>query len=155
MTQNSVTLRPVCASDEDFLFRVFKNVHEQTFAMVEMPEEQKHELLRMQFVAQREQYRQQFPNADFDLILYGGTKIGNLYALRGPERFVLIDIALLPEYRNKGVGTDLVQSLINEADASQKSLDAHVRRDNPAWRLWQRLGFEKAEDDGVYLQIRR
>jgi ribosomal protein S18 acetylase RimI-like enzyme len=142
MTQNSVTLRPVCASDEDFLFRVFKSVHEQTFAMVEMPEEQKHELLRMQFVAQREQYRQQFPNADFDLILYGGTKIGNLYALRGPERFVLIDIALLPEYRNKGVGTG-------------KSLDAHVQKDNPAWRLWQRLGFEKAEDDGVYLRIRR
>lgn len=154
MTQAAVTLRPVSASDEGFLFRVFKGVHEQTFAPLDLPAEQKDELLRMQFVAQQGQYRQQYPNADFDLILYESTEIGSLYALRGPDRFVLIDIALLPEYRNGGIGANLVQSLIAEAHASRKSLDAHVQRDNPAWRLWQRLGFEQAGDDGVYLRIR-
>jgi len=148
-----VTLRAVVVGDEEFLLRVFSSVHEQTFAMLDMPAEQINELLRMQFLAQQGQYRQQFPTADFDVVLLEGTAIGSMYAIRGPDEFVLIDIALLPEHRNDGIGAELVRALIDVARESAQPLQAHVRSDNPAWRLWQRLGFQEVADDGVYLQI--
>lgn len=151
--QEPVTLRPVCAADEAFLFRVFRSVHKQTFAVLELSDEQKTELLRMQFTAQQEQYRIQYPRADFDLVLCDGVPVGSMYALRGPDEFVLIDIALLPEHRNSGIGKELVTTLIRQAKNEKKAVTAHVRCDNPAWRLWQRLGFEAVGDDGVYLQI--
>ena len=107
----------------------------------------------MQFLAQQGQYRQQFPTADFDVVMLEGTAIGSMYAIRGPDEFVLIDIALLPEHRNDGIGAELVRALIDVARESAQPLQAHVRSDNPAWRLWQRLGFQEVADDGVYLQI--
>ena len=149
----SITLRPVNADDEGFLFGLYRSVHEQTFASLNVPEEQKTSLLRMQFNAQRQQYRSQYPGADFDLVLCDGVSAGCMSALRGPDEFVLIDIALLPEYRNGGIGKELVAKLIRHAQDEKKTLTAHVRSDNPAWRLWQRLGFEAVSDDDVYLRI--
>ena len=151
--RESVTLRPVCSGDEAFVFDLFRGAHEQTFASLDMPEEE-NELLRMQFIAQQSQYRGQYPDAHFDLVLKDEVAIGTLYAMRGPEEFVLIDIMLLAKHRNAGIGAKLVKKLIREANAARKPLQAHVLKTNPAWRLWRRLGFEIVADDGVYLQIR-
>jgi ribosomal protein S18 acetylase RimI-like enzyme len=152
--RDTVTLRPIGREDEPFLFNVFTSVHGPTLAMADLPEEQVKGLLRMQFTAQHSQYQSQYPSADFDIVLVEGAAAGCLYALRGPEDFVLIDISLLPDYRNSGIGTSLVADLINQAKHEKRPLTAHVRKDNPAWRLWQKLGFEAVGDDGVFLQIR-
>ncbi len=141
------------AGDEEFLFHVFTSVYDATIASLEIPAEQKTELLRMQFTAQKTQYRSQFPMADFDLVLSNDKPIGSLFALRGPEKFVLIDISLLPEHRNCGIGGRLVTSLIQQANDARKPLQAHVLKNNPAWHLWQRLGFEEVDEDGMYLKI--
>jgi ribosomal protein S18 acetylase RimI-like enzyme len=151
--QESITLRPICEGDEEFLFGLFRSVHGQTFAMTNLGEEQLTGILRMQFDAQQQQYRNRYAGADVDLVLRDGVPAGCMYAMRGPEEFVLIDIALLPEHRNAGIGTALVTDLINHARNYKKPLTAHVRKDNPAWRLWQKLGFEKVGGDDVYLQI--
>lgn len=152
--RDSVTLRPVCSDDEAFVFDLFRSAHKQTFASLDMPEEEENELLRMQFIAQQSQYRGQYPDAHFDLVLKDEVAIGTMYAMRGPEKFVLIDIMLLAEHRNAGIGARLVKKLIREANAAKKALQAHVLKTNPACRLWRRLGFEIVADDGVYLQIR-
>jgi ribosomal protein S18 acetylase RimI-like enzyme len=149
----SVTLRPVCSDDESFLLNLYRSVHEQTFSSLDMSVEQKTELLRMQFNAQQTQYRSQFPIAKFDVILSNEKPIGSLFTLRGPEEFVLIDISLLPEHRNGGIGGRLVTSLIQQANDARKPLQAHVLKNNPAWHLWQRLGFEEVDEDGMYLKI--
>ena len=154
MMRESVTLRPVCSNDEAFVLDLFRSAHKQTFASLDMPEEEENELLRMQFIAQQSQYRDQYPDAHFDLVLKDEVAIGTMYAMRGPEKFVLIDIMLLVEHRNAGIGAELVKKLIREANAAKKALQAHVLKTNPAWRLWRRLGFEIVADDGVYLQIR-
>jgi ribosomal protein S18 acetylase RimI-like enzyme len=151
--RESVTLRPVCSNDEAFVLDLFRSAHKHTFASLDMPEEE-NELLRMQFKAQQSQYRSQYPDARFDLVLKDEVAIGTLYAMRGPEKFVLIDIMLLAEHRNAGIGAKLVKKLIREANAAKKALQAHVLKTNPACRLWRRLGFEIVADDGVYLQIR-
>ena len=146
-------MRPTCAADEAFLFRLFCSAQEDKFDSLRLPPDEKEHLLRMEFTAQCRQYCSQYPNADFDLVMNNGIPVGNFYAQYAPDEFVLIDISLLPEHRNSGIGTQLVRDLIAEANAVGRPLHAHVLKQNPAWRLWQRLGFRQVGDDGVYLKI--
>jgi ribosomal protein S18 acetylase RimI-like enzyme len=66
----------------------------------------------------------------------------------------IVDIALLPEQRGKGIGTALLRDLLAEADGTGKRVTIHVERLNPALRLYERLGFRVAEE-GVYLFLER
>ena len=59
-----------------------------------------------------------------------------------------MDIALLPEYRGRGIGTALLEELLVEADATGRRVTIHVERFNPARRLYERLGFVEAGDPG-------
>ena len=151
--QNSITLQAVTAEDKPFLFELFCIDRERQMLPLDLPVEQKNQLLQMQCDARDRQYHQQYPEADFDLILNNAEPVGSLFAQRGPDQFALIDIVLLPEHRNSGIATELVGDLIEAASKESKPLHAHVLRDNPAWRLWQRLGFRVVGDDGVYRRI--
>ena len=142
--RRSVSLRPVSSDDSEFLFRVFRLSHG-----AELDEQ----LCRLQFQARDNQYRTQYPSADYDVIMDGNEAIGYVYALRGPDAFALVDIALLPESQGTGIGSQLVGELIELAHAVKKPLRAHVLKHSPAWRLWQRLGFRQVSDDGIYLGI--
>jgi ribosomal protein S18 acetylase RimI-like enzyme len=148
-----VTRRPVCDADQEFLFGVFCSAQSEKFESLGLSPDQQEQLLRMQFQAQRRSYSSQYPRGDFDVVLINGVPAGNLYTQRGPDKYVLIDITLWPQYRNNGVGAELVRELIQEASAAGKAVNAHVLRDSPAWRLWQRLGFREVADDGVYLRL--
>jgi ribosomal protein S18 acetylase RimI-like enzyme len=66
-----------------------------------------------------------------------------------------MDIALLPEFRNRGFGSALLGSLIAEADAAGVKVSIHVEIFNPARELYQRLGFRQAAERGVYLLLER
>ena len=148
-----IALRSIDDNDESLLFRVFCSVREDRFAALGLPAPQLEQLLSGQFKTQQSQYRSEFPAANFDLVVLDGKPIGNLYALHGPDAFFLIDVALLPQNRNSGIGAYLVRQLIAEARQASQPLRAQVLKGNPAWRLWQRLGFREVSDDGVYLGI--
>jgi ribosomal protein S18 acetylase RimI-like enzyme len=63
----------------------------------------------------------------------------------------VIDIALLPEFRRRGIGTALLRALLEEGAARDLPVRIHVERLNPALALYERLGFRLLEDRGVYL----
>jgi ribosomal protein S18 acetylase RimI-like enzyme len=116
---------------------------------------QKDAFLRMQFEAQDAWWREHYEGATFGVIVVDGEPAGRLYLHRGRSEIRIVDIALLPEHRGSGIGTSLLHDLLAEADASGKSVTIHVERLNPALRLYERLGFELAEDKGVYLFLER
>jgi ribosomal protein S18 acetylase RimI-like enzyme len=89
--------------------------------------------------------------AAFDVILVGGQPAGRLYLHRRDDEIRIMDIALLPEYCDRGIGTTLLHGLLSEAAAAGKPLRIHVERFNPALRLYERLGFRQIDDRGVYL----
>jgi ribosomal protein S18 acetylase RimI-like enzyme len=62
----------------------------------------------------------------------------------------LVDIALLPEHRGRGIGGALLRGLLDEGAVSGRRVSMHVERSNPALRLYERLGFERVKDDGIY-----
>ena len=111
---------------------------------------EKEAFLRQQFTAQHKFYMEQFSEAEFQLILLNAEPIGRLYVDRRKDEIRLIDIALLPEHRNKGIGSRLLQDLFEEARKINKPLRIHVEHFNPALHLYQRLGFKRIGDTGVY-----
>jgi ribosomal protein S18 acetylase RimI-like enzyme len=67
----------------------------------------------------------------------------------------VMDIALLPAWRGRGFGSQLMRALFQLADAEGRSVSIHVERNNPALALYRRLGFDLEEDRGVYLFLTR
>ncbi len=147
---STVSLRPITPEEMEFLLRVYASTRAEEMAQVPWTDEEKAEFLRFQFQAQHKYYQEQFPNAAFDLILVGEEPVGRLYVDRREEEIRLVDIALLAEWRGNGLGSRLLDDLLSEARQSGKLVRIHVEHNNPAMRLYLRLGFEKIEEQGVY-----
>lgn len=149
------SLRPAEASDREFLFELYASTREAELAQVDWPAEIRLQFLRQQFEAQDAHYRTYFHDTSYDVVLVDAIPAGRLYVGRWRDEIRIVDIALLPAYCGRGVGTELISRLIAEADASGRKTSIHVERQNPALRLYERLGFRLAEDKGVYLFLER
>lgn len=147
----SITLRNVLPSDADFLFGLYASTRASEMALVDWPDEQKTAFLRMQFQAQRQFYSENYPGASFQVVLLDGKPAGRLYTHRREEEIRIMDIALLPEYRNQGIGTGLLARILAQGEEDGLPVTIHVERFNPAMRLYERLGFCFQEERGVYL----
>ena len=146
-----ITLRPIGPDDEPWLRRIYASTREEEFAQVAWVPGQREAFLAMQFAAQHQYYQEVYPRADYQLILRDGQPAGRLYVNRGAEEIRVVEIALLPEHRNAGIGSALLRGLLAEAAAARQPLTIHVERFNPALRLYSRLGFRMIADKGVYL----
>jgi ribosomal protein S18 acetylase RimI-like enzyme len=146
-----VALRAIRPDDEEFLCRVYASTRTEELAAVAWTEEEKAAFLRMQFAAQPRYYQECYTSSRFDVVLVDGRPAGRLYVARWPEELRVIDIALLPEFRRRGIGTALLRNLLEEASARRLPVRIHVERHNPALVLYEALGFRLVEDRGVYL----
>jgi ribosomal protein S18 acetylase RimI-like enzyme len=67
----------------------------------------------------------------------------------------IVDISLLPEFRNLAYGTSLLTDLQDYCEKKDISLSIHVEQFNPAKNLYKRLGFEVAQTyDEVYILMK-
>ncbi|MFB3786698.1 MAG: GNAT family N-acetyltransferase [bacterium] len=146
----AIRFRPIRPEDEAFLYQVYASTRAEELAPLDWDAAQKEAFLRMQFQAQHRHYQTYFAEDEFLVILQDNQPIGRMYIGRWEKEIRLIDISLLPEYRGRGIGTSLLQDLLREGEASGKPVRIHVERFNPALCLYQRLGFIKIEDRGVY-----
>ena len=62
-----------------------------------------------------------------------------------------MDIALLPEYRGRGIGSRLIRRVLGQAAVDGRAVRLHVETDSPAGVLYERMGFRTVEDKGLYL----
>jgi len=144
-------LRPIQSQDMDFLCQLYGSTREEELAQVEWPSAQKDAFVRMQFEAQHAHYQQHYPNAQFDVVLYDAKPIGRMYVDRHPKEIRLMEVTLVQAIRGRGLGTTLMRWLMDEAAQTDKILTLHVEEFNPAYRLYQRLGFKPLEQRGVYM----
>jgi ribosomal protein S18 acetylase RimI-like enzyme len=145
------TFRPIRPEDHDFLRRLYASTREEELATVaDWTADQKEAFLRQQFEAQHAHYQKYYPEASFGLILEDGEPVGRLYVSRWEREIRLVDIALVPAARGRGLGTALLGELLAEGEASGKAVSIHVERFNPALRLYRRLGFREIEEKGPY-----
>lgn len=60
-----------------------------------------------------------------------------------------LSIAVLPEHRGKGVGTQLLTRLLEVVKGTYPSVSLSVRATNPALRLYKRLGFKVVDGSEI------
>lgn len=129
--------------------RVFASTREDELKVTDWDDAQKAAFLRMQFDAQWRAYHQCYDEG-YEVILEGDVPIGRIFVHRGPDEFRIVDIALLPEHCNRGIGGGLIRGVLSEAGAAGKPVRLHVEPFNPAYRLYQRLGFTPIGEAGIY-----
>lgn len=142
-------LRLETPEDETLLRWLYSSTRTEEMAYVPWPEEQKAAFLDIQFDLQHRHYRAFHPQAEFMIVLLGEKSAGRFYLNRSGEAFLLIDIALAPEYRGLGLECHLVTNLLAEARVASKPVRLHVETFSRAVTLYQRLGFISIEDQGI------
>ena len=144
-------LRPVGSADDEFLIRVYDSTRAEELAQAEWQEGQREAFLKWQFDLQRGEYDARFPDAEYYVIVIDDQDAGRIWIGRDDKQIRLLDIALLPEFQNQGVGTFLLSLLIEEATRANKRLRHMVFvHNNEAHRFYERLGFLVIEDLGAY-----
>jgi ribosomal protein S18 acetylase RimI-like enzyme len=154
-TPGELCLRPAGPDDAELLYEIYASTREVELAVVPWDASAKETFLRMQFKAQDNYYRTTYPRTSYDLIVSQDRVLGRLYVDRSGPEWQVIDIALLPEHRGKGIGTRLLTQILAEATAAGKPVQIYVEHLNPARHLYARLGFTQIEDQGIYLLLER
>jgi ribosomal protein S18 acetylase RimI-like enzyme len=145
-----VRLRPATPADDAFFARVYASTRERELAAVPFTAEQRAAFLAQQFAAQRSHHALHHGAAASDVVVVDGEDAGRLIVDRSAGLLDVVDIALLPDTRGRGIGTGLLRDLLEEAAQAGVRVVLHVEHQNPARSLYDRLGFVQAEDLGVY-----
>jgi len=139
---SAIQLRPVKPDDEQFLLELYSSTRSAEVAAFGWGSAEIDVFLKMQFQTRRRAYQLQFPNADHSIIEYVGIPACSLIVDRSETRISLTDIAVLQEFRGRGIASEIIRQLQNEAMASDRPVILQVDKTNaPALRLYNGLGF--------------
>lgn len=150
---DAVALRAATAADREFLLGVYAATRDVELSQVAWAPGQQEAFVRSQFDLQDGEYHRHNPRGSFDIVEVDGRPAGRLYVDRRRGDLRIVDVALLPEFRGRGVGTGLIRSVQSEAAASGCIVSIHVEVHNPAADLYARLGFVAVADLGVYRRM--
>ncbi|MEO7063059.1 MAG: GNAT family N-acetyltransferase [Dokdonella sp.] len=151
-----IGLRAISAADEPLLHRVYSSTRSDELAPLGWSEGQIEAFIAMQFEAQRRDYWHNYDTSRFQIVTCDGVDVGRLYVERRADELRVVDIALLPPFRRRGIGASLFACLFDEADAAAIPVRIHVEHENPAQHLYQRLGFAFCGEPGpVYRLMER
>ncbi|UCH58617.1 MAG: GNAT family N-acetyltransferase [Anaerolineales bacterium] len=149
--QEDISLHPYDPKDDPFLLTLYASTRQDEMALVDWSPEEKEEFLRMQFQAQKKSYQEQAPKATWQIITKSNLPIGRLIVEKRKHEIGLMDISILPKYRDQGIGTKLIKEVMDQAEQLQKPVRLYVEKDNKgAMRLYQRLGFRLIGDTSMH-----
>ena len=147
-SQSKIVIRDGVSEDTPFLEKLYFETRRDEFAQLGWDENQLATFLKMQFMTQTQSYRMQFPDARNLIIEADGAAVGRLIET---DDIRLVDIAVLPEFRNQGIGSFVLRRLLKEAKNKAKPVNLQVLKTNiPAIRLYERFGFEKTGESDLY-----
>jgi len=146
-----VSLRPVTDADQEFLIGVYAGTRADELAQTNWDDSQKDAFIRWQYEMQKQEYDARYPDARYNVILVDGVPAGRIWVGADDTQIRLLDIAVIREFQNRGVGTHLLRQLMDEATRDNKPLRhmVFVLNEN-AFRFYERLGFKTIEDVGGY-----
>ncbi|SFL21206.1 Ribosomal protein S18 acetylase RimI [Paenibacillus sp. 1_12] len=139
------------SNDESFLYQLYATTREAEMAAWGWDASAVNVFLQMQWNAQKRSYDLQYPDASHNIILYNDLRVGRMMYANTTEETILIDISLLPEFRNQGIGTRMIRTLqFEQGLQTTKPIRLSVLKHNPAKRLYERLGFTINGGNGLY-----
>lgn len=127
--------------DSSFLQALFLAVRLPEFLAGGLPEPIARSLLEQQHQIRQRAYVAAHPDLEIWLLTRDGSPVGALQLATTSEALQLVDIAILPAQQGRGFGRAALEALQSRATHEDLPLKLCVRRDNPARRLYARLGF--------------
>jgi GNAT superfamily N-acetyltransferase len=152
-TASLISLRPVAAGDEETLLEIYQSSRGDDLRGLGWAEDRISEFLEMQYEAQQHFHESEYQHADDEIILREGKPAGRLIVERREHEIRCIDVTLLPEHRDSGIGAFLIRKLQDEARLANKPLRLQVIRFNRAVKLFERLGFVRTSETGTHFQL--
>ena len=153
MGAESITTRSVQPEDQSFLLELYKSSRGDDLRGLGWDEQRISEFLDMQYEAQQNFYESDYRDAADELILLAAKPIGRMMIESRPHEIRCIDLGLLPEYREHGLGTEIIQKLQEKARREKKPLRLQVIRFSRAVNLFDRLGFVRSSETGTHFQM--
>lgn len=145
-----LTQRPVSAEDEEFLIGLYASTRAEELSQLPWDGDQLEYFVRMQFAAQQQDYQRRYPEAEHRILFVDGRPAGRIYLARREDEIRILDLALAPDERSRGIGSRILRDLITEAATTRKPVRVYVETYNPALKLFERLGFSRTEDIGSH-----
>ena len=149
----SISTRPVTSDDHEFLFEVYQSSRGDDLRGLGWEQARVIEFLRMQYEAHQQFHDREFKNATDEIILVGGERAGRLVIERREHEIRWIDLSLLPQFQNSGVGSFLIRKIQDDARRTRKPLRLQIIRFNRAVNLFERLGFVRTSETGTHFQL--
>jgi GNAT superfamily N-acetyltransferase len=95
------------------------------------------------------------PTESHQIVETDGRPIGCLDVRRLDDQVKLNRVFLLPEFQNRGIGSQLIAGVLAEADAAGLPVHLRVFKINPARHLYRRLGFAVTDETETHLVMER
>ena len=135
----AVALRPARPADSEFCYQLHKAAMGDYVAAIWGWDEQ----------FQRDHHNRGFVPARWQIITANGADAGMLSVERRPDEIYLSGIEILPDYQGRGIGSRLINALIDEAGQKDQDLVLEVLTVNHrAHALYQRLGLKEVGRGG-------
>ena len=148
-----IGVRPTVAADSDLLLEIFA-ASRADFAFLPLPPDAKNQLIAQQHRAQLSHYAAAYPGAQYLVVEADGAPVGELIVWQNASQLRIVDIALLPAHRSRGIGTVLIRRLQDQARLADLRLQLAVWASNDAAvHFYRQLGFEQTSDDAGYLDL--
>jgi ribosomal protein S18 acetylase RimI-like enzyme len=97
------------------------------------------------------QYRfhsESFAAGNTNIIFEGDKRIGSVDVDEATSSIFISGLYILPDHQSRGIGTTIINQLLERAKAANKRLELEVLKVNvKALRLYERLGFTKTDRD--------
>jgi ribosomal protein S18 acetylase RimI-like enzyme len=140
----TIDLRPACSDDYIFALDLYlKAVKPFANAWVNWVDEE-----------QEAQFANLWRQDDTRIITFKGEDIGWVeFRWTGDELF-LKQLYITPMHQRKGIGSQIIR-LLNEQARTAKSMALFVLKNNPAFRFYERHGFEVVRETHTTLVMRR
>lgn len=146
--QLAVTTRPMNDDDSMLLFELYASSRAEELSRSGWVTPQQRSFFRMQAQNQERYFLRHYDHLDRRTVCINGFSAGRLLVDRPSHAITVVDLAILPAFRGRGIGSLLIRALLEEA--TEKDLPVHVDLPKHSEMLTrcEQMGFRYSEDLG-------
>lgn len=153
--KNEFELKSIDIKTEIELFEIFKECRPDLSWVTGFSEIEKNQYLKTQFELEKTQFVTFYPKAEYYMVIKDNKYIGRLYIDYGENDIRILEIGLIEEYRNRGIGRSIIKNIISKASECNKFVSLQVAWFNQkALKLYEELGFFIVENNQVSYEMR-
>ena len=139
-----ITLRKACPEDFDYCASLYFRGMDKIIRD-----------LNLTMSAQVANFRQRWEVTQVRIVTLDGAAVGWLQTMQADGALFLAQLFVDTAFQRRGIGSEVVGHLIQEATAADQPVTLGVVKTNPACRLYERLGFRITHQDERKFYMRR